>query len=362
MTPVTQSFGEKQLFNDNMGFLDTFRKMDMFTKVEASHQNSTTHGGVMSIVVAAIIFFVSFLEISEYFKYQESHHFVVDNSIDHMLAINFDITVNSKCSALSLDLTDLSGSFKNIKSTMKREDATQLGINHHLSLKHKDQDHIHDIIRLSSKKIRPKRFSAELKNTPKTACRFYGTVLTNKVKGSIQITGVGRGLFRTFAIGDNNFTHVIDELSFGTFYPSLVNPLDNTYQVSEQGHFCMDSFLYSVSVIPTIYKGIDGTELPTNQYSVHQQTVPIKTPFDNPGIFISYDIEPIMVKVSEVRVPFTKFLIKLCSIIGGIFVTTGIFLRILDFKPSSLKKTIPQKNNYGIIDSKVTAASNALIL
>ena len=30
-----------------------------------------------------------------------------------------------------------------------------------------------------------------------------------------------------------NFTHRIDEFSFGRYYPGLVNPLDDTFKVTE---------------------------------------------------------------------------------------------------------------------------------
>ncbi len=30
-----------------------------------------------------------------------------------------------------------------------------------------------------------------------------------------------------------NFTHRIDELSFGEFYPNLINPLDNSMEIAE---------------------------------------------------------------------------------------------------------------------------------
>jgi hypothetical protein len=34
-----------------------------------------------------------------------------------------------------------------------------------------------------------------------------------------------------------NFTHRIDEFSFGTHYPSLVNPLDNSVEIAEARMF-----------------------------------------------------------------------------------------------------------------------------
>lgn len=41
------------------------------------------------------------------------------------------------------------------------------------------------------------------------------------------------------------------------------------------------------------------------------------------GIFMKYDINSLMVKVTEQHMPFWQFLVRLCGIIGGIFTTTG---------------------------------------
>lgn len=47
-----------------------------------------------------------------------------------------------------------------------------------------------------------------------------------------------------------NFSHIINELSFGPFYPSLHNPLDSTVATTP-AHF--HKFQYYLSVVPTIY-------------------------------------------------------------------------------------------------------------
>lgn len=41
------------------------------------------------------------------------------------------------------------------------------------------------------------------------------------------------------------------------------------------------------------------------------------------GIFMKYDINSLMVKVTEQHMPLWQFLVRLCGIIGGIFSTTG---------------------------------------
>lgn len=42
-----------------------------------------------------------------------------------------------------------------------------------------------------------------------------------------------------------------------------------------------------------------------------------------PGIFFKYDTSALKVLVSEEREPLDQFLVRLCAIVGGYFVTAG---------------------------------------
>lgn len=43
-----------------------------------------------------------------------------------------------------------------------------------------------------------------------------------------------------------------------------------------------------------------------------------------PGIFFKYDMSSVKVKVKEEHQPLWKFIVRLCGIVGGIYVTSGI--------------------------------------
>ena len=45
-----------------------------------------------------------------------------------------------------------------------------------------------------------------------------------------------------------------------------------------------------------------------------------------PGIFIKYDVFPFKIKIVEEHKPYSQFLVRLCGIIGGIFVVSGKIL------------------------------------
>ncbi|KAL8841485.1 MAG: hypothetical protein Q9170_000868, partial [Blastenia crenularia] len=88
-----------------------------------------------------------------------------------------------------------------------------------------------------------------------------------------------------------NFSHLINELSFGPLYPSLLNPLDRTYATTPDNFY---KYQYYLSVVPTIYTRAPSpppsspdnpTALPpnysnrntiiTNQYAATSQSHPV---------------------------------------------------------------------------------------
>jgi hypothetical protein len=144
-----------------------------------------------------------------------------------------------------------------------------------------------------------------------------------------------------------NFTHHINELSFGPFYPSLVNPLDRTYGTTE-AHF--HKFQYYLSVVPTIYttdvnalkkmsskhetpsSGEDGlsqhprritkNSVFTNQYAVTEQSHSVP---ENavPGIFFKYDIEPLQLTIAEEWASIPSLLLRIVNVVSGLLVAGG---------------------------------------
>lgn len=114
-------------------------------------------------------------------------------------------------------------------------------------------------------------------------------------------------------------------MSFGPFYPSLVNPLDRTV-ASTENHF--HKFQYFLSVVPTIYRvnapsepAIDtGSTIITNQYAVTEQSYQVSDR-QIPGIFFKYDIEPMLLTVNETRESFLRFIVKIVNVLSGVLVT-----------------------------------------
>lgn len=144
-------------------------------------------------------------------------------------------------------------------------------------------------------------------------------------------------------------------MSFGPFYPSLTNPLDRTVATTED-HFY--KYQYYLSVVPTIYttdlkalrsidkyhespsSGSDGLDkhpyrysknhVFTNQYAVTEQSHPVP---ENqvPGIFIKFDIEPILLTIAEEWSSIPKLFVRLVNVISGILVAGGWCFQLTEF-------------------------------
>ena len=142
-----------------------------------------------------------------------------------------------------------------------------------------------------------------------------------------------------------NFSHVITELSFGPYYPSILNPLDDTVDTTESTFY---RYQYYLSIVPTIYTSSSRAPSPyapgppssgvpardtsdnylsrdavrTNQYAVttHNLEVP---EYQVPGIFFKYDIEPIMLTIVATRGDFLSLIVRVVNVASGVLVGGG---------------------------------------
>lgn len=77
-------------------------------------------------------------------------------------------------------------------------------------------------------------------------------------------------------------------------------------------------FQYYLSVVPTVYTS-GGRTLSTNQYAVTEQSKEVPENYI-PGIFVKYDIEPMLLAVEETRPSFLVFLFKVVNVLSGVLV------------------------------------------
>ena len=66
-------------------------------------------------------------------------------------------------------------------------------------------------------------------------------------------------------------------------------------------------------------------------------------PVAMPGVFLSFDISPMLIIYKEYRKPFTHFLTDICAVVGGVFTVAGIVDGLL----YSAEKRLKQKMEIG---------------
>jgi hypothetical protein len=125
-----------------------------------------------------------------------------------------------------------------------------------------------------------------------------------------------------------NLSHIINEFSFGPYFPDITQPLDYSYEVAPKRtslyHFihthtnspsfflltaCM-SYLYFLTTVPTSYYAPRSAPLHTNSYSVRHYK---RVLADNPGmlgIFCKFELERMRLGIHQKTTSFVQLMIR----------------------------------------------------
>jgi hypothetical protein len=221
------------------------KKFDGFPKMDLALTKQTHSGGIVTLIIICTMLFLFFSELHQYRTLKYKYEFLIDTEIKHLMLVNMDITVAMKCDYIRADIIDIAGTSLPIKietspAAYYTEGALDLSIRLDQETLEKNQN-------------RPLKDDSwhlwmSSRNTgPLVACRVHGSFHINKLQGSFHITAKGHGYSGGHVPHDAiNFTHRIDELSFGEHYPGLINPLDNTHLKAES-HF--DNFQYFLGIV-----------------------------------------------------------------------------------------------------------------
>ncbi|RUS32729.1 hypothetical protein BC938DRAFT_474494 [Jimgerdemannia flammicorona] len=305
--------------------------LDAFPKVEVENQQRSDKGGMLTILLTLILLLLTLAELRDYRKLNHTYEFLVDQHIDSKIQINVDLTIAMQCNALSVNVLDVAGERLYLTQNLHIVPTSfEIGRARPLGAGRQRELNIRRILKAARMNKAPD--STTIGSGDDGACRILGSFEVNKVNGNLHITSLGHGYSGAHTEHDAiNFTHRIDEFSFGPLYPSINNPLDDSVEISNT-HF--EAFQYFISVVPTIYIDNADNTLMTNQYSVTDY----RKTFDHensrgmiPGLFFKYEIEAISVRITEHRQTFRYFIVRLCGILGGAFVTVGFAYRALRF-------------------------------
>eukprot|EP00071_Canis_lupus_P056912 XP_851879.3 endoplasmic reticulum-Golgi intermediate compartment protein 3 isoform X1 [Canis lupus familiaris] len=196
-------------------------------------------------------------------------------------------------------------------------------------------------------------FSQKMQEQKNEGCQVYGFLEVNKVAGNfhfapgksfqqshVHVHAVEIHDLQSFGLDNINMTHYIRHLSFGEDYPGIVNPLDRTNVTAPQASMM---FQYFVKVVPTVYMKVDGEVLRTNQFSVtrHEKVANgLMGDQGLPGVFVLYELSPMMVKLTEKHRSFTHFLTSVCAIVGGMFTVAGLIDSLIYHSARAIQKKI----------------------
>lgn len=372
------------------------RNLDAYPKINEDFYSRTLSGGLITIVSSIVMFLLFISELRLYLHAVTQTQLVVDTSRGETLRINFDITFPAlPCSILSIDAMDISGE----QHLDVRHDIIKKRIDVHGNVIESRQDGIggpkidkplqrhggrlehnetycgscygaettDDECCNSCEEVREayrkkgwgvqnpdlldqcKRegFLQKIKDEEGEGCNIYGHLEVNKVAGnfhfapgkSFQQSGVHVHDLLAFQKDSFNISHKINRLTFGEYFPGVVNPLDGVHwtQVTQHG-----MYQYFIKVVPTVYTDISGHTIQTNQFSVteHFRNAEFGRPQALPGVFFFYDLSPIKVTFTEQHVPFLHFLTNVCAIVGGVFTVSGIVDSFVYHGQKAIKKKI----------------------
>ncbi|XP_047144918.1 endoplasmic reticulum-Golgi intermediate compartment protein 3 isoform X1 [Hydra vulgaris] len=194
-------------------------------------------------------------------------------------------------------------------------------------------------------------------------CQIYGYIEVSKVAGNFHIApgksfqqqhihvqtirfgkdgtiSLNMHDLQPFGAKQFNVSHNIRSLSFGEPIPGVENPLDGTNVSAEAGSLM---YQYFVKIVPTVYKKLSGENVWSNQYSYTKHKRPVRQLSGEhglPGMFVLYDLSPMLVQYTEKRRSFTHFLTGVCAIIGGVFTVAGLIDSLVYHSARALKKKI----------------------
>jgi len=321
-----------------------YRSYDAFSKPVRGIRPHTALGGVITLIAATSAAILFFLQLYIYVRPESHQSLTISESISTTLLPNTSEQPINKRTLFPINIKVTFPHLKCMDIDVTNDDARGEEF---------EKMHKHSILR----KKEPSRKDlfdfdpnfVEHKIEPSSGCTVSGELLVPRVGGvltfslsahkwqQIQISEIFQAAKQNIIHGpedydkDNSFapsynvSHYIHRLDFGTSFPLANNPL-------HQSKYLFKNIGLSnvvVKIIPTKYK--TSMFFPTqnmHQISVTQHTLESSAFLGDlyalPGLSITYDFTPIMVKHNSGRDTVFTFITNLVSIVGGVFVTVEL--------------------------------------
>ncbi|KAF9692824.1 hypothetical protein EKO04_009218 [Ascochyta lentis] len=326
---------------------------DAFPKTKQTYLVQGRNSSAWTVTLILTCIWLAWTETSRWFTGTTTQTFSVEKGVSHDMQINLDVIIAMRCADLHVNMQDAAGD-RTLAGDLLRKDPTSWAqwtgknaergvheLKQEIGEDWKDEQDVHEHL---GKKLKKKFAKTPRIRGATDSCRIFGSLDGNKVQGDFHITARGHGYMEFGEHLDHNsfnFSHIIREMSFGPYFPSMNNPLDNTIALTPTQNDHFYKFQYYLSIVPTIYtdslkalKALDSADsassaglfsthaIKTNQYAVTSQshTVPEQSV---PGVFVKFDIEPITLSVVEEWGGFWPLVVRLVNVISGVMVAGG---------------------------------------
>lgn len=322
------------------------RTFDAFPKTDEQYKKRSPKGGLTSLLTYLFLIFIAWTEFGNYFGGYVDEQYMVDPAVKEAVQINMDIFVKIPCKWVHVHARDLTMDNKIASEELKFEDMPffipyDTRVNDIKKIVTPEMDGIlGEAIPAEFREQLDKRMLYD-ENDPEThknlpqmnGCHIFGSLPVNHLTGELQITAKGMGYrdYQKAPIDQVDFAHVINEFSFGDFYPYIDNPLDNSAKFDLNDP--LTAYVYHINVVPTVYKKL-GVEVDTFQYSVGEYRYSNKesTLQNNgmvPGIFFDYNFESLSIEVTDRRLSFIQFIVRLVTIVSFVvYMVSWLFILV----------------------------------
>ncbi|CAI5453944.1 unnamed protein product [Caenorhabditis angaria] len=174
-----------------------------------------------------------------------------------------------------------------------------------------------------------------------TACRVHGKFKVRKGSEEKIVISIANPmqLFDHFGATSGNISHRIEKFNFGPRIPGLVTPLSGAEHISESGQ---DIYRYFIKVVPTKIYGYFGYTM-AYQYSVTFLKKKLaEGEHSHGGILFEYEFTANVIEVRRTSTTIFSYLIRICSILGGVYATSTIINNFVQFFLSFLYHSEPK--------------------